>query len=150
MSPSEKTTLAVWGTKDCDFLTLAQRYPLSHFTFDCCQSNLCNGPKKSLFKKFLNFFFDKWTKKKQSQVLVFSMYMYNNYALHVRIYRFSHVARIVVSLLNIVKHSTIKSYKNMSMKWYKITCLSRGSVKLTLRSAKQQWNMFDWSDAGDT
>uniref|UniRef100_A0A8C4GP85 UPAR/Ly6 domain-containing protein n=1 Tax=Dicentrarchus labrax TaxID=13489 RepID=A0A8C4GP85_DICLA len=35
-------------TSDCDFRTLGSRYyRLSSFTFSCCQSKLCNGPKKS-------------------------------------------------------------------------------------------------------
>ncbi|XP_026202810.1 CD59 glycoprotein-like [Anabas testudineus] len=37
---------------DCNFRTLAQRYSFSSFSFSCCQSDLCNAPKKS----FWNFF----------------------------------------------------------------------------------------------
>ncbi|TKS88269.1 CD59 glycoprotein MAC-inhibitory protein [Collichthys lucidus] len=36
---------------DCDFMTLANKYVLPNFDFNCCQSKLCNGQKKSLFQK---------------------------------------------------------------------------------------------------
>ncbi|CAJ1083400.1 CD59 glycoprotein-like [Xyrichtys novacula] len=41
---------------DCDLMTLGVRYPLPDFTFSCCQSKLCNGPEKSAFQKFKDFF----------------------------------------------------------------------------------------------
>ncbi|XP_074470031.1 CD59 glycoprotein-like [Sebastes fasciatus] len=45
--------------EDCDFMTLAQRYPFSQIKYECCQSNLCNGPKKSVFKRLMDFIFNK-------------------------------------------------------------------------------------------
>nr|XP_046274496.1 CD59 glycoprotein-like [Scatophagus argus] len=40
---------------DCDFMTLAVRFALPDFTFSCCQSELCNKKKKSLFQRFKDF-----------------------------------------------------------------------------------------------
>uniref|UniRef100_A0A8C2WFM7 MAC-inhibitory protein n=1 Tax=Cyclopterus lumpus TaxID=8103 RepID=A0A8C2WFM7_CYCLU len=45
--PSEKTYSRCLRYTDCDFMTLAVRYSLADFDFDCCQSKLCNGPKKT-------------------------------------------------------------------------------------------------------
>uniref|UniRef100_A0A3B4ZML2 CD59 glycoprotein n=1 Tax=Stegastes partitus TaxID=144197 RepID=A0A3B4ZML2_9TELE len=41
---------------DCDFMTLAVRYSLPQFTFNCCQSKLCNSHGKSFLKKVKEFF----------------------------------------------------------------------------------------------
>ncbi|KAG8005299.1 ATP-dependent DNA helicase Q4 [Nibea albiflora] len=41
---------------DCDFMTLAVRYVLPDFDFNCCQSKLCNGQKKSILQKVKEFF----------------------------------------------------------------------------------------------
>ncbi|XP_056154897.1 CD59 glycoprotein-like [Lampris incognitus] len=46
---------------DCDFMLLAQNYEFSQFTFDCCQSSLCNTEKSpgpfERFKKFIKSLF---------------------------------------------------------------------------------------------
>ncbi|XP_035537592.1 CD59 glycoprotein-like [Morone saxatilis] len=41
---------------DCDFRTLSSRYELlPSFTFSCCESKLCNGPKKSIIQTIKEF-----------------------------------------------------------------------------------------------
>ncbi|KAM3596578.1 uncharacterized protein V6R79_017247 [Siganus canaliculatus] len=42
--------------EDCTFRTLAARFTVSGFKFSCCQSNLCNGKKKSFLQKLSDFF----------------------------------------------------------------------------------------------
>ncbi|CAN9504007.1 unnamed protein product [Ophioblennius macclurei] len=41
---------------ECDFRSLAVRYLIPEFTFNCCQSELCNGPEKSFAQKLKEFF----------------------------------------------------------------------------------------------
>ncbi|XP_059206345.1 CD59 glycoprotein-like [Centropristis striata] len=44
---------------DCDFMTLAVRYALADFDFECCQSKLCNGQEKGFFQRIKDFFSSK-------------------------------------------------------------------------------------------
>ncbi|XP_056255553.1 CD59 glycoprotein-like isoform X2 [Seriola aureovittata] len=41
---------------DCEFRTLAVRYPIPQFTFSCCQSELCNKQEKSFLQKLKDLF----------------------------------------------------------------------------------------------
>ncbi|XP_020511620.1 CD59 glycoprotein-like [Labrus bergylta] len=51
LTSGESTYSSCLRDADCDFRTLAARYPLPDFTFSCCQSNLCNGQEKSWWQK---------------------------------------------------------------------------------------------------
>ncbi|XP_071356844.1 CD59 glycoprotein-like [Trachinotus anak] len=41
---------------DCEFRTLAVRFPVTKFTYSCCQSGLCNSQEKSFLDKVKDFF----------------------------------------------------------------------------------------------
>ncbi|KAG7500509.1 CD59 glycoprotein-like [Solea senegalensis] len=56
LTSEEKTYTGCMRYADCDFMTLAVKYSLPDFTFDCCQSNLCNGQEKSFLDKVRDFF----------------------------------------------------------------------------------------------
>ncbi|XP_054462327.1 CD59 glycoprotein-like [Anoplopoma fimbria] len=56
LTSGENTYTRCMRYADCDFMNLAIRYPLAEFVFDCCNSDLCNGQKKSAFQKFKDFF----------------------------------------------------------------------------------------------
>ncbi|XP_055015360.1 CD59 glycoprotein-like [Boleophthalmus pectinirostris] len=50
----EMTYSSCVNYNDCTFDALSLQYTFSHFTFSCCQSNLCNG--RSLSEKISDFF----------------------------------------------------------------------------------------------
>lgn len=54
--PSDKTYTRCIRYADCDFMTLANRYVLPNFDFNCCQSKLCNGQKKSFLQRLKDIF----------------------------------------------------------------------------------------------
>ncbi|XP_054874119.1 CD59 glycoprotein-like [Amphiprion ocellaris] len=56
LTSGEKTYTRCLRYTDCDFMTLAVRYSLPDFTFDCCQSKLCNSQNKSFFQKMKDLF----------------------------------------------------------------------------------------------
>ncbi|XP_068189670.1 CD59 glycoprotein-like [Antennarius striatus] len=47
LTSGENTYTRCIRYSDCNFMTLASRYILREFTFDCCQSNGCNKKKSS-------------------------------------------------------------------------------------------------------
>ncbi|XP_034561488.1 CD59 glycoprotein-like, partial [Notolabrus celidotus] len=51
LTSGEQTHTACMRYSDCDFMTLAVRYSVPDFAFSCCQSELCNGEKKSVIQK---------------------------------------------------------------------------------------------------
>ncbi|KAL7382366.1 hypothetical protein ABVT39_021163 [Epinephelus coioides] len=56
LTSGEMTYTQCMRNTDCNFMTLAVRYVLPDFEFECCQSNLCNGQKKGFIQKIKDFF----------------------------------------------------------------------------------------------
>ncbi|XP_042361916.1 CD59 glycoprotein-like [Plectropomus leopardus] len=56
LTSGEMTYTTCMRNADCDFMTLAGRYSLPDFEFNCCQSKLCNGQEKSALQKLKEFF----------------------------------------------------------------------------------------------
>ncbi|XP_068431105.1 CD59 glycoprotein-like [Clinocottus analis] len=55
LTSGEKTYTRCMRYEDCDFMTLAVRYSVADFDFDCCQSKLCNGQEKGFLQKLKDF-----------------------------------------------------------------------------------------------